>query len=256
MRLLSLNVWGGTIYGPLMDFVREQLLVTDIFCFQEVFSSKPGAPEVSSGARMFLFEELSELLNNFDGFFCERSSGCDFERVINAPVSHGLAIFVKKSLKVKSGGCEFIAETQELADHFIKAQTLNLIVGNKSLSIINFHGVARPGEKLDTPERLDQSRKLADIWKSLGSAPKILCGDFNLMPNTESIQILQECGRNLIADFKIENTRNKISWDRFHNKQHFADYTFTSPEIQVTSFEVPYNEVSDHLPMILDFTVD
>ena len=82
---------------------------------------------------------------------------------------------------------------------------------------------------------------------------KILCGDFNLMPETESIKMLGEAMRDLIKDYKITNTRNEISWKTYNNKQYFADFTFVSKDINVLNFEVPYNEVSDHLPMILEF---
>ena len=34
--------------------------------------------------------------------------------------------------------------------------------------------------------------------------------------------------------------------------QEFADYAFVSPEIVVTSFEVPDLPISDHLPMMLE----
>ena len=33
----------------------------------------------------------------------------------------------------------------------------------------------------------------------------------------------------------------------------FADYIFTSPEIIVSEFKVLSDEVSDHLPLLLDF---
>ena len=121
------------------------------------------------------------------------------------------------------------------------------------LNIFNYHGIAKPGDKLDTAERLEQSEKILKIWHNTGGH-KILCGDFNLMPETQSVKILERSARNLIKEFNIDNTRNALSWNKFgHSKQHFADYVFVSPEIKVKSFEVPYMEVSDHLPMELVF---
>lgn len=255
MKLVSFNIWGGTIYGPLMDYLKKLSADTDVFCFQEVFSSLPGAPKESSGARMFLFEELTELLTDFTGMFDLRSSGHDFENPVNAPVSHGLAVFIKKHLAIEQVNSKLITFVNHKVDALVKAQIIKVAQGGKKLAIINFHGIAEPGDKLDTPERIGQSNLLAQIWKSLGEGAKILTGDFNLMPQTESVSILENCGRNLIKDFGIQSTRNKISWERFSNKQSFADYCFVSPDVKVKSFAVPYNEISDHLPMILEFEI-
>lgn len=253
MKLVSFNLWGGTIYEPLMDYISEQSATTDIFCFQEVFSALPGAPETSSGARMFLFEELQELLKDFSGFFDLRSQGCDFQGLVDAPVSHGLAVFVRSRLETRSINSKLIGEVGELPDRLVKAQVLTVASANKLLSVINFHGVAQPGNKLDTPERLEQSKKLLEIARSLPNRPVILCGDLNLMPETESIKILEQDLNNLIKEFNITNTRNEVSWKRFSNIQKFSDFVFVSPGLKIKSFEVPYNEVSDHLPMLLDF---
>jgi endonuclease/exonuclease/phosphatase family metal-dependent hydrolase len=127
--------------------------------------------------------------------------------------------------------------------------------GQKSFWVVNFHGVSRPGEKFDTPRRLLQSKKIISALKKL-KGPKILCGDFNLLPNTKSIELVEQAGmKNLIKTYKIKNTRNSISWQKYNNKQYYADFTFVSPEIKVKKFKVPYNLPSDHLPMILDFEV-
>ena len=78
------------------------------------------------------------------------------------------------------------------------------------------------------------------------------------MPNTKSIKMIKEAGyKNLIKDFGIKTTRNKLAWDQFpdEEKQNFADYVFVSPEIKVRKFSVPNLEISDHLPLILDFEI-
>ncbi len=254
MKLISLNVWGGTIYRPLVDFIERQSVSTDIFCFQEVFSALPGAPKVSSGARMFLFEELAKILTEFSGFFEMRSAGFDLNGSIDAPVSHGLATFVRRTIEVRSENGKLIDTVGESSDHWVKAQVLGLELNKIFFNVINFHGITLPGDKMDTPERLNQSRKLLQIWNGLEGGAKILCGDFNLELDTESIRMLEAYSRNLIRDFKILNTRNQVSWDRFPSShQKYADYMFVSPNIKINQFLVPYNEVSDHLPLVLEF---
>ena len=79
---------------------------------------------------------------------------------------------------------------------------------------------------------------------------KILVGDFNLNINTKSLTILEKKMINLIKKYNIQTTRNK----HFPGSEKFADYTFVSPDIKIRSFQVPHTEVSDHLPMILQFS--
>jgi endonuclease/exonuclease/phosphatase family metal-dependent hydrolase len=259
MKLLSLNVWGATQGQVLLDYVKAESKTVDIFCFQEVFSALPGAPQISSGAKMFLFEELAELLPDFTSFFSARSLGADFNGLVDYPVSQGLGLFVKKHLQIVTCN-DRVLQTNDIAtmedpgEGWTKAQVVTLSSGAKKFSVINFHGMAQPGTKLDTPQRLNQSKRLLLILESLKGA-KILCGDFNLMPEAASISMLEGGMDNLIKTYNIKNTRNEVSWGMHSNKQHYADFTFTSPEIKVKSFEVPYNEVSDHLPMLLDFSL-
>jgi len=93
------------------------------------------------------------------------------------------------------------------------------------------------------------------------SGPQIVIGDFNLLPDTESIKKFEVYGyQNLIEDFAIKSTRNRIAWEQFKNepgfvKQHYADYCFVSKDVKVKKFTVPNIEVSDHLPLILEFEV-
>jgi endonuclease/exonuclease/phosphatase family metal-dependent hydrolase len=59
--------------------------------------------------------------------------------------------------------------------------------------------------------------------------------------------------RDLIKEYKISTTRNRLAWEMYpDNKQLFSDYVFLSPGITINNFSVPDNEISDHLPMILE----
>ena len=121
MKLISLNVWGGTKYEALAAFLKEHSVTTDIFCLQEVFSAPESAPLVSSGARMRLFEELGNLLENFSGFFIYRSSGFDFSGPVNFSACHGMAVFVKRqvNLEVTAVNGRLISKTEDSIDKLL-----------------------------------------------------------------------------------------------------------------------------------------
>jgi endonuclease/exonuclease/phosphatase family metal-dependent hydrolase len=82
------------------------------------------------------------------------------------------------------------------------------------------------------------------------SGEKILCGDFNLKPSTKSLAILEKGMRNLIKDYRIDSTRTLI----YDKPERFADYVLVSPGIKVKSFDVLDDTVSDHSPLVLDFS--
>jgi len=123
----------------------------------------------------------------------------------------------------------------------------------KQIAICNFHGRSKPGHKLDTPDRLAQSQGIIDFFATLAIPLTVIGGDFNVDHNTEAIQMFERAGyRNLIAENGVRTTRNRLTWERYPNTpQYHSDYVFVSPGVKVKSFEVPDNEISDHLPLIL-----
>ncbi len=80
-------------------------------------------------------------------------------------------------------------------------ETPSLGVPNGAFTVLNFHGLWNGRGKSDSDDRLAQSRRLVDVLHRL-KAPFVLCGDFNLAPDTKSLAMLEEAGaRNLNAEF-------------------------------------------------------
>ncbi len=239
MRIIFLNTWHASLKKEFFDFVLKHVTDTDIFCFQEIPVS--------------LQTELQKTLNSFSSIF---EVGFMFSDVKELG---GQSIFFNNNLE--------LVKSKKILLHELKTEDIGFLLkaefkfSNKIFLLGNVHGTATPGDKTDSEPRLDQSQIIIDSFKD-DIQYKIIGGDFNLLRNTKSIQILEDGDyKNLIKNFKIKATRNHIAWDRFKDdkdfvKQYDSDYVFVSPEIKVTSFEVPNVEVSDHLPLILDFSLD
>ncbi len=260
MKLVSFNVWSATQGKVLFEYLKTLNPYTDIFCLQEIFNSGQGTPQVSEGAHLHLLEELQAHFPGYTSYYAASSMGFEIKKAASWPVSFGKAIFIKSTIPIVGYSSYNLFDTREVEgtsveEGYVVLQVLSIKSEGKLMHILNIHGMSRPGSKIDTPARLVQSHRVLDVLAALPSAPIILCGDFNLNPDTESIGMLDKKLRNLIKEYKITNTRNEVSWRKFNTKQYFADYTFVSPDVKVKSFEVPYNEVSDHLPMILDFNI-
>lgn len=269
MKLISLNTFGGTIFEPLMSFIAQHKDTADIFCFQEIISAEePGIPLVSNGARLNLLQEISAALPNFQMRFAPVQDGFDTVTVIDHPIRFGPASFIKNNLAISASGnfflCHgynsFVPNQYDTLGYGLLYTQIN--VAETVLTICNTHGTSEPGNKLDTPERINQSKKILDFVNHQ-PGEKIIAGDFNLFPNTQSIAMLEQADfRNLISEYKITTTRGSLM-KKLHSHfangpfgfQEFADYTFVSPGIRVINFEVPDVPISDHLPMILEFEV-
>lgn len=269
MKVISLNTYGGRFFEPVMSFIKEHSLDTDIFCFQEMLHTSQGQKE-EKNFRLNFFEEISLALSDFKGFFVPGKNNYTPGGDTDLAVACGLAIFVRNSLEIKSNGDFFTVDMEKIdsADKdslkyhpfHLKAQYIQIENGAETLTVCNVHGLSWPFDKLDTPERIIQSERIINFLKK-ESGQKIVVGDFNLFPNTKSIKIFEEnYYRNLIGDFRIKTTRGTLV-KQMHPEygtspagfQEFADYTFVTDGIAVKSFEVPDLPLSDHLPMILKF---
>jgi endonuclease/exonuclease/phosphatase family metal-dependent hydrolase len=234
MRVIFFNIWHGKIWDGLKEFIKKESVKTDIFCFVEV------DPDLQV--------KLQTILPKFNYVF-HRGIKTDYL----GGIREGRSIFVNKDIPVSGSKKVSLYKESKVDAGGLLVAKLNF--NGKDIQVGAVHGKARPGTKLDTPIRINQSKIIIDYFESV-SGPKIIGGDFNLNPDTKSIRMFEEVGyKNLIQDFGIKNTRNELSWKQFNNIQNFADYVFVSPEIKVKSFEVPYIEVSDHLPLILDFEI-
>lgn len=247
MKIMSFNTWGGRVGEPLKAFFAKHADDVDIFCLQEVFN-QAGSDVVhdltiNEHVDSRLFETIASILPNHQGFFC--------------PVykdTYGLACFVRKGIEAVESGELLLAKGEYFlnpeypgADHPRKMQWILLKEGDRSLWISNIHGHWAPGDKSDRSESDLQTERIFNVLQDV-SEPKILCGDFNLHPKTQSIAKFDEAFRNLVIENNITSTRTPL----FQWPQKFADYIFTSREIEVKSFEVLPDEVSDHAPLVVE----
>ncbi len=260
MKLISLNTWSGKYFEALIDFIKKHQ-DTDIFCFQEIFDTTSKI-KTYKDLRANLLSEIKNILPDFNFFYFPALFDYDNNAIkVNFNLSFGLAIFVKKIISVDYHQNYFIYKSKaskgllrDFSNLPIPLQVISFHAKDKKFLIFNFHGTPFPPPKTDTPNRINQSKYIKKILNFFYGA-KILVGDFNLLPQTQSIKLLDNVMQNLIKKYKIERTRSRISsfWGR-EDFQKFADYTFVSKEVNVKNFTVPDVEISDHLPMILQFS--
>ncbi len=244
MTLEVLNIWGGRLSTELLDHLAQQASSIDVFCFQEVFHHGSTMMERQLPSDMEIFDKIRTLLPDHIGYFNQAQKD-----------QEGLTIFIKSSYPVLKQG-DIVVFRRRNALVGIDPRTLprniqyvEFELAGKNITIVNFHGLWNDLRKADSPSRIRQSMK---IKKFLDTCPGeiVLCGDFNLKPDTRSIGLLEVGMRNLIKQYSISSTRTKL----YDKDELFADYVLVSAGIDVKDFRVLDAVVSDHAPLYLEFT--
>lgn len=268
MKLVCLNV---ALFeennDKLKAFLEEQN--ADLLALQEVtkridkdafekYISKDAIDSVTKDLKYSFFEADwamdSFKVKNFHGkefFEFELGGFIEFGKYIKSKfkIVKGQSIFVQNNFSLLtedywSNWPEDDCKSIEVVD--IK------ISENKKLRLLNYHGIW-------TKDKLDNELKIkaAETIKKLAQEvdyPVIICGDFNLFPDTKSMQILSDNFVSLIDKYDIKTTRPKSN-ELSNLERNVVDYIFVSPGIKVKDFKVLDSDVSDHLPLILDFEI-
>ena len=242
MKIISLNTWAGVVLEPLLNFFKQNNDI-DIFCLQEIYYKAEGKTErhPTLDMKLDLFDRVENVLKDTHvGYF--RPAHKDY---------YGQAIFIKKGISVEEEGDIFIYENTSpkgRGGHSRNLQYIRLRVNGKAVLVCNLHGLWNGMGKTDTEDRLEQGKRIRDFLAQR-TEYKIVVGDFNLNPDTESLSLAATGLKNLVKEFGITSTRTSF----YDKAEKFADYALVSPEIDIKEFKVLPDEVSDHSPLYLEF---
>lgn len=250
MKLISLNTWGGRAGKENLLKFFDKYRDVDIFCLQEIWAAPyedlaydPNGFSIDNNYSKFYIQEITDLLTTHTAYF--RAQYFDY---------WGLMILIKKDIDIILEGDVFVhKEKNYIPEGFglfarnIQFATIKTPSGNRS--IINFHGLWNGKGKGDSEDRLLQSDRIMEFIQTLDN-PYIVAGDFNLLPDTQSIKKFEDLGlNNLIKDYNITSTRTSF----YTKPEKFADYIFATKDIIIKDFRVLPDEVSDHSALYLEF---
>lgn len=264
MRIMSLNGWGGTLHDKLLPYLAES--APEVLCLQEVVHS----PETTKDwltyrdgdhvlpQRANLFRDVCAALPDHTGIFCPAARGVLWDASQSVPSQWGLATFVHLSLPVIGQVQGFVHKSYApdgYGDHPRSRSAHGVRVfdhsANRPISITHMHGLRDLAGKMDTPARAAQARRLLDLSQDVSEPDdiKVICGDFNVEPDSETLRLLHAAGfADLVASHGVSGTRTS----HYKKSGRFADYMLIDPAESMRGFEVVTQpEVSDHCPLIL-----
>jgi diadenosine tetraphosphatase ApaH/serine/threonine PP2A family protein phosphatase len=265
MRVMSLNGWGGKLHEPLMSYIQAEQ--PDVLCLQEVVHTPRTTEDwliYRDGdhilpQRANFFREVAMALPDHVAIFCPAAQGTLWDDTVPVPSQWGLATFVHRSLPVTAQAQGFVHKSfcahgygthpRSRCAHAIRIYDYAL---DRAVGVGHMHGLRDPKGKMDTPERLAQARRLAELVGRIAEPgdPLVVCGDFNVEPQSETFSVLANIGLvDLVTTRGFAGTRSS----HYPKPGKYADYMLVNDQVDVRSFEVVTTpEVSDHCPLVLE----
>lgn len=265
MKIMSLNGWGGKLHEALLTYVESS--APEILCLQEVIHSpasdknwlvyRDGDHVLSQRANFF--RDVSKALPDHVAIFCPAAQGVLWDDDQSVPSQWGLATFVHRSLPTIGQVQGFVHKDyspvgygehpRSRSAHGVRVHDYR---SNRSVSVTHMHGLRDLNGKMDTRERAEQARRLLSLSQQVSEQEDVVvvCGDFNVEPDSETLRILAEKGLSeLVTGRGFTSTRNS----HYKKPGKFADYMLVNREDAVQDFDVIHDpEVSDHCPLVLN----
>ncbi|MGD1885273.1 MAG: endonuclease/exonuclease/phosphatase family protein [Paracoccaceae bacterium] len=265
MKVMCLNGWGGKLHEVLLPYI--QTTAPDVLCLQEVVHTPASDKEWLTyrdgdhilPQRANFFRDVCNSLPEHVAVFCPAAQGVLWDEEHSIPSQWGLATYVHKSSPIIGQAQGFVHKNfspvgygdhpRSRCAHAVRLYDYETM---RPISVTQMHGLRDPKGKMDTPERAAQARRLLDLSRDVSAEGdlSIICGDFNVEPDSETLQILNEAGfLELVAGRGFATTRTS----HYKKPVKFADYMLINQDHAIQDFEVIYEpEVSDHCPLLLE----
>lgn len=263
VRIVSVNAWGGTLFDELIAWLPGS--DAHLVCIQEVTRTPglTGWTRFEDGERRLpqranLFDDLRSALPRHQATFLASDRGPVHDGTgVRHRQDFGLATLVAEQLPVLGTDSAFVHG--QFVDHAEWAVTdrprvalaVHTIdpVANRSVWVVQVHGLRDPAGKGDTPARRAQAERLAQLVLRV-RGPRdlvVVCGDLNLLPDSETFDILAEVGLTDLVGAADTRTSH------YPKPVRHANYLLVSDIAAVERFEIMIApEVSDHRAMILE----
>ncbi len=206
----------------------------------------------SRGELKNAYNDIINMLPGYAGYFSEYGEkGYYSEDSQKLDFKYGIATFVRKDFNQSFlGGITLYnldTKWNDYSGNFAAGAAMAVKV--ERYSIINIHGLWQGSIKNDTEAKIKQSEKILDFAKNIDGL-KIICGDFNLLPDTKSIKLFRDKYQDLILDYRVTDTRGSL----YAKDSRYSDYVFADGNISIKNFYSSDVKVSDHLPLVIEFS--
>ena len=252
---MTLNIYeGGLFFDNILQLLKE--VKPDLAYFQEVHNGT----DLSYPQNLRSMQGLEIAFPGYHSFFApellvhypDQEHNVDIGNAIFSryPISQLETVF----LNGEYGVYPAVSPTHDYSYYPQNMQTCTVHLPHTSITACNLHGIWELSGG-DTPERLSMSDTIIKTLE--GRKQVIMAGDFNVKPDTQTIQSLEKHYGNVFKD-TLTTTFNVVHKDleRFPGyATAVVDMVFISPGISVHKAYVPDGDVSDHLPLVCELGI-
>jgi endonuclease/exonuclease/phosphatase family metal-dependent hydrolase len=245
LKLLQWNIWESHNVDQIIAFLKD--LNPDILCLQELryphlpVSQDDIQKHIASSLGLYSYCEIAQTWNNRYGIYSQGNG--IFSKY---PILEKTSFFLQES---KPKPVDASDEGRIYVEATINANGKQLTIGTTHLSYTK--------RFVTTQKKKTEVEKLLKIVKEK-SGNYILAGDLNSRPYSWTIKqiskTLKHCGPNL-----TNNSWTVIPFDYkgFHETElkWRLDYVFASKELYISSAKILKSNLSDHLPIFVEFSV-
>ncbi len=241
MRFLLYNMCYGTHRNqrrfPVLGMLgRTRVHLDEIITFlAEKDPDVIGLVEVDAGSyrsgRKSQADQIADRLGHFHAYCSKYGSNSGWQSI---PIYN------------KQGNAFLAKDTIKQAKYHYFEQGMKKLVIELELEQVTFFLVHLA---LTYKARTEQIIHLYEMIRET-ARPYIVAGDFNAFTGEKEIRLLQAASK-----LESANCRNLPSYPSWRPRRHL-DFILHSPEIEVVAFEAPLVQLSDHLPLIIDFEIE
>ncbi|WBB96883.1 endonuclease/exonuclease/phosphatase family protein [Solwaraspora sp. WMMA2080] len=263
LRIVSVNAWGGALADELLPWLAG--CAADVVCLQEVTRTPglTGWTRFDDGDRALpqranLFDDVRAVLPRHQAFFLTSDSGPVTDGTgARHRQDFGLATMAAERLPVVGVDSAFVHGTfvehaeWTVADRPRVALAVGAIgrTAGRRVWVVQVHGLRDPAGKTDTPARQAQAVRLAKLVQRVRDPDDlvVVCGDFNLLPDSATFDILGGIGLTDLVGTADTRTSH------YPKPGRHASYLLVSDVAAVERLEIVRQpEVSDHRALVLD----
>lgn len=242
MKIIQANVWHAKLGQQVIDFLKAE--AADFACLQEVndLDGRAGTKRFATLEEIKASASLpySYMQPAYSFRFMERELHFGNAILSRHPIVSSETVFTHGEYKANF-------DIKHDDGNIRNLQHISVEASGQTLHILNHHGYHLHESKRGNEITMQSMQIIADVIDRL-NGPVILCGDFNLVPESESIGVINRRLINLTNQYGIDNTLTELD-----GRNIACDYIFVNDQVHVKNFARSDALISDHYPLVLEF---
>lgn len=249
LKLVTVNIYHGNLLDEVCAFIEQEN--PDIVTMQEVYDGK----NTAFPKQFRSWEELKRRLvfvgQDYEAALIDNRKEGKFPSgnaiLSHFPITARHSVFFNEPFRD-----DYVDDIKNnpVQPHVLQHVVLETSIGE--INVFNLHGTW----DLDGDNFSEKRRQMSEaiLKATKGKSNVILAGDTNAKPTNQAMRNLEP---QLVSVFgtELKSTFNMSRKDNPGYATAAVDMVFVSPDVKILSKKCPDVDISDHLPLIIEFEI-